>query len=85
MTVSQACYPSPESRRQICIIDAAARAAPGSTGRGGVIGPAKLSAGREKYYLREVADDREAYLTGHGEAPGYTLGSAWTRLGSREW
>lgn len=41
-----------------------------------MIDPAKLGVGREDYYLREVAEDREAYLTGHGEAPGYVLGSA---------
>lgn len=41
-----------------------------------MIDPAKLGVGREDYYLREVAGDREAYLSGHGEAPGYWLGSA---------
>ncbi|MGH8055597.1 MAG: relaxase domain-containing protein [Stenotrophomonas sp.] len=41
-----------------------------------VIDAAKLGAGREDYYLRQVAEDREAYLTGHGEAPGYVLGTA---------
>ncbi len=46
-----------------------------------VIDPEKLFAGREDYYLREVATDREAYLTGHGEAPGYTVGSGCDRLG----
>ena len=45
-----------------------------------MIDPSKLYAGREKYYLREVAQDREAYLIGHGEAPGYTLGSGWEHL-----
>jgi conjugative relaxase-like TrwC/TraI family protein len=54
---------------------------PGWWGGGGVIDPAKLTAGREDYYLREVAEDREAYLTGHGEAPGYTLGTAWAHVG----
>jgi hypothetical protein len=50
-----------------------------------MISPAKLGNGRQKYYLQQLANDRQAYLSGHGEAPGYTLGSAWTRLGSREW
>ena len=45
-----------------------------------MIDPAKLFAGRENYYLREVATDPEAYLTGHGEAPGYTIGSGWEHL-----
>lgn len=37
---------------------------------------AKLGVGREDYYLREVVEDREAYLTGHGEAPGCWYGTA---------
>jgi hypothetical protein len=41
-----------------------------------VIDVAKLGVGREDYYLREVAEDREAYLTGHGEAPGRWYGAA---------
>jgi conjugative relaxase-like TrwC/TraI family protein len=41
-----------------------------------VIDIAKLGVGREDYYLREVAKDREAYLTGHGEAPGRWYGAA---------
>lgn len=41
-----------------------------------MIDPSKLGFGREDYYLRQVAEDREAYLTGHGEAPGYILGTA---------
>jgi conjugative relaxase-like TrwC/TraI family protein len=35
---------------------------------------AKLSVGREDYYVREVAGNREEYLSGHGEAPGRWLG-----------
>ncbi len=35
---------------------------------------AKLSVGREDYYVREVAENREEYLSGHGESPGRWLG-----------
>ncbi|HEX8862595.1 MAG TPA: MobF family relaxase [Actinomycetes bacterium] len=35
---------------------------------------AKLSVGREDYYVREVAQNREEYLSGHGESPGRWLG-----------
>jgi TrwC relaxase len=35
---------------------------------------AKLSVGREDYYVREVAGNREEYLSGHGESPGRWLG-----------
>ncbi len=31
---------------------------------------AKLAAGREDYYTREVAENHEEYLSGHGESPG---------------
>ena len=31
-----------------------------------VVDVAKLSVGREDYYVREVAHNREEYLTGHG-------------------
>ncbi|MGH8932887.1 MAG: MobF family relaxase [Egibacteraceae bacterium] len=41
-----------------------------------MIDTAKLGVGREDYYLREIADDEEAYLTGHGEAPGRWYGRA---------
>jgi hypothetical protein len=36
---------------------------------------AKLSVGREDYYVREVAHNREEYLSGHGESPGRWYGS----------
>ncbi|MGH8907863.1 MAG: relaxase domain-containing protein [Egibacteraceae bacterium] len=41
-----------------------------------MIDTAKLGVGREDYYLREIADDEEVYLTGHGEAPGRWYGRA---------
>jgi hypothetical protein len=41
-----------------------------------VIDEAKLGVGRKDYYLREVAKDREVYLTGHGEASGRWYGAA---------
>src|SRR5262245_35085723 len=39
-------------------------------GRSMVADIAKLSVGREDYYVREVAENREEYLSGHGESPG---------------
>src|SRR6266516_2896506 len=41
----------------------------------------KLSAGRKDYYLREVAKNREEYLSGHGEAPGEFHGGSAATLG----
>jgi hypothetical protein len=46
-----------------------------------VVDVAKLSVGREDYYLREVANNREEYLTGHGESPGRWLGHGAATLG----
>src|SRR6266540_3711457 len=43
-------------------------------GRSMVADIAKLSVGREDYYVREVAENREEYLSGHGESPGRWLG-----------
>jgi len=43
----------------------------------------KLSAGRADYYLREIAKDREEYLSGQGESPGEWLGGSATALGLR--
>jgi transposase len=34
-----------------------------------VVDVAKLSAGREAYYTREIAQNHEEYLSGHGESP----------------
>jgi conjugative relaxase-like TrwC/TraI family protein len=41
----------------------------------------KLSVGREDYYVREVAHNREEYLSGHGESPGRWYGAGATALG----
>jgi conjugative relaxase-like TrwC/TraI family protein len=43
----------------------------------------KLSAGRVDYYLREIAKDREEYLSGQGESPGEWLGGSAAALGAR--
>jgi conjugative relaxase-like TrwC/TraI family protein len=43
----------------------------------------KLSAGRADYYLREIAKDREEYLSGQGESPGEWLGGSAAALGMR--
>jgi conjugative relaxase-like TrwC/TraI family protein len=45
-----------------------------------VVDVAKLSVGREDYYVREVAQNREEYLTGHGESPGRWLGQGAATL-----
>jgi conjugative relaxase-like TrwC/TraI family protein len=42
---------------------------------------AKLSVGREDYYLRELATDHEQYLSGHGESPGRWYGTGTDALG----
>jgi conjugative relaxase-like TrwC/TraI family protein len=42
---------------------------------------AKLSLGREDYYLREIAENREEYLSGHGESPGRWYGGGAAALG----
>jgi conjugative relaxase-like TrwC/TraI family protein len=42
---------------------------------------AKLAVGREEYYIRELAADHQAYLSGHGESPGRWYGAATTSLG----
>jgi TrwC relaxase len=44
---------------------------------------AKLSAGREEYYVREVAKNREEYLSDHGESPGRWYGAGATALGQQ--
>jgi TrwC relaxase len=43
----------------------------------------KLSVGRADYYLREIAKDREEYLSGQGESPGEWLGGSAAALGMR--
>jgi conjugative relaxase-like TrwC/TraI family protein len=42
---------------------------------------AKLTAGREEYYTRELAADHQAYLSGHGESPGRWYGHGASSLG----
>ncbi len=42
---------------------------------------AKLAAGREAYYTRELATDHQAYLSGHGESPGRWYGAGAASLG----
>jgi conjugative relaxase-like TrwC/TraI family protein len=46
-----------------------------------VLDVAKLTAGREDYYLEKLADDREEYLSGHGESPGRWYGQGAASLG----
>jgi conjugative relaxase-like TrwC/TraI family protein len=46
-----------------------------------VLDVAKLTAGREDYYLERLADNREEYLSGHGESPGRWYGRAAAGLG----
>jgi conjugative relaxase-like TrwC/TraI family protein len=46
-----------------------------------VVDVAKLSAGREDYYLREIAGSHEEYLSGHGESPGRWYGAGAVALG----
>ncbi len=41
----------------------------------------KLAAGREHYYTREIARNREEYLSGHGESPGIFHGGSARALG----
>ncbi len=50
-------------------------------GRSMVADIAKLSVGREDYYVREVANNRAEYLSGHGESPGRWLGRGAGALG----
>src|SRR6266700_6032633 len=52
-------------------------------GRSMVADIAKLSVGREDYYVREVAGNREEYLSGHGESPGRWLGRGAQALGQQ--
>jgi TrwC relaxase len=41
----------------------------------------KLAVGREDYYTREIARNREEYLSGHGESPGQFHGGSARALG----
>jgi conjugative relaxase-like TrwC/TraI family protein len=76
-------YARPEIiRGQQCTRGAFARANEGREGSGGVVADvAKLTAGREDYYTRELATDHEAYLSGHGESPGRWYGRGSAALG----
>jgi TrwC relaxase len=42
---------------------------------------AELTVGREDYDLRELADNHQQYLSGHGESPGRWYGAGATSLG----
>jgi conjugative relaxase-like TrwC/TraI family protein len=44
---------------------------------------AKLSVGREDYYVREIAHNCEEYLSGHGESPGRWYGAGAAVLGQQ--
>ncbi|HYY81063.1 MAG TPA: relaxase domain-containing protein, partial [Actinomycetes bacterium] len=44
---------------------------------------AKLAAGRQDYYTRELATDHQEYLSGHGESPGRWYGAAARALGQQ--
>jgi conjugative relaxase-like TrwC/TraI family protein len=46
-----------------------------------VLSVGKLGAGAEDYYLNTVANGREDYYTGAGEAPGVWLGQGACELG----
>jgi conjugative relaxase-like TrwC/TraI family protein len=46
-----------------------------------VLDVAKLTPGREDYYLSRLADNREEYLSGHGESPGRWYGHGARNLG----
>ncbi len=43
----------------------------------------KLAVGREGYYTREIARNREEYLSGHGESPGCSAVAAPAPWGLR--
>ena len=59
-----------------------ASAGEGGEGSGGVVADiAKLTVGREEYYTRELAENHEEYLSGHGESPGRWYGAGATALG----
>ena len=54
----------------------------GEEGSGGVVADiAKLTVGREAYYTRELAENHEEYLSGHGESPGRWYGAGASSLG----
>jgi conjugative relaxase-like TrwC/TraI family protein len=54
----------------------------GTTSGAGVVADLhKLAVGREGYYTREIARNREEYLSGHGESPGVFHGGSARALG----
>jgi hypothetical protein len=56
--------------------------APTTAGEGavGVVADiAKLLVGREAYHTRELAENHEEYLAGHGESPGWWQGHCVVR------
>jgi TrwC relaxase/Winged helix-turn helix len=57
------------------------RSRAGRWARGVVLDVAKLTPGREDYYLERLADNREEYLSGHGESPGRWYGQGAASLG----
>ena len=46
-----------------------------------VVDVAKLAVGRQDYYTREIANNHEEYLSGHGESPGRWYGQGAATLG----
>jgi len=42
---------------------------------------ARLTVGREAYYIRELATDQQQYVSGHGESPGQWYGAGAAALG----
>jgi conjugative relaxase-like TrwC/TraI family protein len=48
-----------------------------------VVDVAKLTAGRQEYYTRELATDHQTYLSGHGESPGRWYGAGACSLGQQ--
>src|SRR6266487_234460 len=50
-------------------------------GRGLVLAAAGLKAGQEDYWIRQIAESRCEYLSGHGESPGQWYGARAAALG----
>src|SRR4029453_3859639 len=72
----------PIFRGEQCTRGAFARVDEGEEASGRVVADvARLSAGGEEYYLRELATDHEQYLSGHGESPGRWYGAGASSLG----
>jgi hypothetical protein len=85
MTLRRSLYARPASfRGRQCTTGAFAGANDGEEGSGGVVADiATLSVGREAY-IRELATDHQAYLSGHGQSPGRWYGAGASDLGSAE-